>query len=154
MFLNWILGGTKTNYKEYYCDIGDSWLTNDYNYIITIIYNKKLSYIILTIVIDNSINDTFLNHLDNYSILRIPSRDLKTLKRRCFGRAALTNFQNCQEGSALLRTSTLSERSRDMEIQMGKKTGLEMGVRFFPMHCLGVGAGGYLEISLNVVFQE
>ena len=51
---------------------GDSRLTNDYNsYTITIIYNNNLLYIILT-VIDNSINDKFLNHLDNYcSIIRI-----------------------------------------------------------------------------------
>ena len=34
-----------------------------------IIYNNKLLYIILTIVIDNSINDKFLNHLDNYCFI-------------------------------------------------------------------------------------
>lgn len=84
----------KTNYKEYYCDIGDSWLTNDYNsYIITIIYNKKLSYIILTIVIDNSINDTFLNHLDNYSILRILSEIWKLWKEDVLGELPLQIFK-------------------------------------------------------------
>ena len=82
----------KTNYKEYYCDTGDSWLTNDYNsYIITIIYNKL--YIILTIVIDNSINDTFLNHLDNYSILRILPEIWKLWKEDVLGELPLQIFK-------------------------------------------------------------